>query len=34
LYAGICFAGFIYIWLRIPETKGRTLEEIEEQLAR
>lgn len=34
LYAGICFAGFVFVWLRIPETKGRTLEEIEEQLAR
>ena len=34
LYAGICFAGFIFIWLRVPETKGRTLEEIEEQLTR
>jgi MFS transporter, SP family, xylose:H+ symportor len=34
LYAGICFAGFGFVWLRVPETKGRTLEEIERQLAR
>ncbi len=34
LYAGICFAGFIFTWFRVPETKGRTLEEIEEQLTR
>ena len=34
LYAGICFIGFIFIWRRVPETKGRTLEQIEQQLAR
>jgi sugar porter (SP) family MFS transporter len=34
LYAGICFIGFLFIWRRVPETKGRTLEQIEQQLAR
>lgn len=29
IYAGICVAGFIFIKARLPETKGRTLEEIE-----
>lgn len=33
LYSAICFVGFIFIWRRVPETKGRTLEEIEHQLA-
>jgi MFS transporter, SP family, xylose:H+ symportor len=34
LYAAICFIGFIFIWQRVPETKGRTLEQIEQQLTR
>jgi SP family xylose:H+ symportor-like MFS transporter len=34
LYAAICFIGFIFIWRRVPETKGRTLEQIEQQLTR
>jgi sugar porter (SP) family MFS transporter len=29
IYAGICFAGFAFIKQRLPETKGKTLEEIE-----
>jgi MFS family permease len=32
LYAGVCLAGFVFIFLRLPETKGKTLEEIERQL--
>jgi sugar porter (SP) family MFS transporter len=32
IYAGICVAGALYIKLMLPETKGRTLEEIERQL--
>lgn len=28
LYAGICLAGFFFIRSKVPETKGRTLEEI------
>jgi sugar porter (SP) family MFS transporter len=34
LYAGICVAGFIFILLRLPETKGKSLEEIERQLVK
>ena len=29
IYAAICVAGFLFILLRLPETKGKTLEEIE-----
>ncbi|HEX6465813.1 MAG TPA: MFS transporter, partial [Terriglobales bacterium] len=29
IYAGICLAGFLFIKARLPETKGKTLEEIE-----
>ncbi|MFH0759076.1 MAG: sugar porter family MFS transporter [Bacteroidota bacterium] len=29
LYAGICILGFFYIKARLPETKGKSLEEIE-----
>ncbi len=32
LYAAICVAGFFYIFRRLPETKGKTLEEIEKEL--
>jgi sugar porter (SP) family MFS transporter len=31
LYAGICLAGFLFILYRLPETKGKTLEEIEKE---
>jgi SP family arabinose:H+ symporter-like MFS transporter len=34
IYAAICFAGFFYIFWRLPETKGKTLEEIERCLVR
>ncbi len=30
IYAGICVAGFTFIKRRLPETKGKTLEEIEQ----
>jgi predicted MFS family arabinose efflux permease len=33
LYAGICLAGFIFIIFTLPETKGKTLEQIERELA-
>ena len=29
LYATVSMAAFLFVWLRIPETKGKTLEEIE-----
>jgi len=29
LYAGICFFGFLFILKKLPETKGKSLEEIE-----
>ena len=29
LYGVICLAGFLFVLLRVPETKGKTLEEIE-----
>lgn len=28
-YAAICAASFVYVWLRLPETRNRTLEDIE-----
>jgi MFS family permease len=30
LYAVVCLAAFLFVWRSVPETKGRTLEEIEE----
>jgi sugar porter (SP) family MFS transporter len=33
LYAVICVLGSVFIWRELPETKGRTLEEIETDLA-
>jgi MFS family permease len=29
IYAAICVLGFVFIFLRLPEAKGKTLEEIE-----
>ncbi|MCL5279575.1 MAG: sugar porter family MFS transporter [Planctomycetes bacterium] len=34
LYAAICVAGFVFILLKLPETKGKSLEEIERQLVK
>ncbi len=34
VYAGICLAGFAFILKRLPETKGKSLEEIEKELVR
>lgn len=33
LYAAICIAGFAFVWRRLPETKDKTLEQIEAELA-
>lgn len=32
LYSGICLVGFLFIRARLPETKGKSLEEIEHEL--
>ena len=32
LYGGICLSGFLFIRQNLPETKGKTLEEIEKEL--
>ena len=32
VYAAICMAGFVFVLLRLPETKGKTLEQIEREL--
>ncbi len=32
LYAAICIAGFFFIKFKLPETKGKTLEQIEKEL--
>lgn len=34
MYAGICFLGFLFVKSRVKETKGQTLEALEEQLIR
>lgn len=34
VYGGICLAGFFFILYRLPETKGRTLEEIEKEITK
>lgn len=33
LYSAICLAGLLFILLRVPETKGKTLEQIEHEMA-
>ena len=33
LYAAICVAGFVFILLKLPETKNKSLEQIERELA-
>ncbi len=32
LYGAICFLGFVVVYRRVPETKGKTLEQIEREL--
>ena len=33
LYGAICLGGLAVMWLRVPETKGKSLEQIERELA-
>jgi sugar porter (SP) family MFS transporter len=33
IYAGICAAGFLFVLLRIKETKGKSLEEVEQAIS-
>ncbi len=33
VYSAICFAGLVFVWRSVPETKGKTLEEIGRDLA-
>ena len=32
IYAGVCLVGAVYLSMRLPETKGRTLEQLERDL--
>jgi len=34
LYAAICAAGFAFIFVKLPETKGKTLEQLEKELVK
>ena len=34
MYAGICLAGFLFVKAKVKETKGQTLEELEDNLIR
>ena len=33
VYSAVCAVGFVFIWRSVPETKGRSLEQIERALA-
>ena len=32
IYSAICFCAFVFLWRRCPETKGKSLEELEHEL--
>jgi MFS family permease len=32
IYAAICFAGLVFVFFQVPETKGKSLEQIERDL--
>ena len=29
IYAGVCVIGFLFVWIKVRETKGKTLEELQ-----
>ena len=31
LFAALCVVSFVFVWRLVPETKGRSLEEIQER---
>jgi sugar porter (SP) family MFS transporter len=33
IYAGVCACGFLFVLLRVKETKGKTLEEVEQSMS-
>ena len=34
IYAAICTLGFVFFWMRLPETKGKSLEQLEDELVK
>jgi len=34
IYSGICLCAFLFLWNRCPETKGKSLEELERELVK
>ncbi len=32
IFSAICLAGLVFIWFKLPETKGKSLEQIEKEL--
>jgi SP family sugar porter-like MFS transporter len=34
IYSAICICAFIFLWRRCPETKGKSLEELEKELVK
>jgi len=34
IYSAICFCAFVFLWNRCPETKGKSLEELEKELVK
>lgn len=34
VYSGICFAALVYLWRYLPETKGKSLEQLERELVK
>jgi sugar porter (SP) family MFS transporter len=33
IYSGICIIGFVFVWLKVKETKGKSLEQLEQSFA-